>query len=56
MIEYNNIISLGVTVLIGLGFGILLQKGRFCFTSALRDFIAFKDTRVLKGVIIGIIQ
>ena len=55
MIEYNNIFSLGVTVLIGLGFGILLQKGRFCFTSAFRDFIAFKDTRVLNGVIIGII-
>jgi len=55
MLEYNNILSLGATLLIGLGFGILLQKGRFCFTSALRDFIAFKDTRVLNGVIIGIV-
>ena len=55
MLEYNNIFSLGATLLIGLGFGILLQKGRFCFTSALRDFIAFKDTRVLNGVTIGIL-
>ena len=55
MLEYNNIFSLGATLLIGLGFGIILQKGRFCFTSALRDFIAFKDTRVLNGVTIGIL-
>ena len=40
---------------IGLAFGVLLQKSRFCFVSAFRDFIAFKDTRVLKGVLAGVV-
>src|SRR2546428_7819441 len=43
------------SILIGLGFGIFLQKGRFCFTSAFRDFFAYKDTRVLKGVLAGML-
>ena len=43
-----------VSLLIGLIFGILLQKSRFCFVSAFRDFVAFEDTRVLKGVLAGI--
>jgi uncharacterized membrane protein YedE/YeeE len=48
-------IELISAILIGLGFGILLQKGRFCFTSAFRDFFAYKDTRVLRGVLAGIL-
>lgn len=40
---------------VGLAFGILLQKARFCFVSAFRDFVAFKDTRVLTGVMTGIV-
>lgn len=44
-----------VGVLVGLGFGIFLQKGRFCFVSAFRDFIAYKDQRVLSGVTIGVL-
>lgn len=43
-----------ISLFVGLSFGILLQKGRFCFVSAFRDFIAFKDTRVLKGVLAGV--
>lgn len=46
---------LGVSVTIGLAFGVLLQKSRFCFVSAFRDFVAFKDTRVLKGVLAGVL-
>lgn len=42
------------SILVGLAFGILLQKSRFCFVSAFRDFVAFKDTRVLKGLLVGI--
>ncbi|GAB7092446.1 hypothetical protein JCM18237_27170 [Halorubrum luteum] len=42
------------SVLVGLLFGALLQKSRFCFVSAFRDFVAFKDTRVLKGVLAGV--
>jgi uncharacterized membrane protein YedE/YeeE len=45
---------IATSVLVGLGFGILLQKARFCFVSAFRDFVAFEDTRVLKGVLAGI--
>ena len=45
---------LGVSVAVGLSFGVLLQKARFCFVSAFRDFVAFKDTRVLKGLLAGI--
>lgn len=45
------VLSVGV----GLAFGVLLQKARFCFVSAFRDFVAFKDTRVLKGVVAGVV-
>ncbi|VTT86372.1 Putative transport system permease protein [Halorubrum sp. DM2] len=44
----------GISIAVGLSFGILLQKARFCFVSAFRDFVAFKDTRVLKGLLAGI--
>jgi len=44
----------GVSIAVGLLFGVLLQKARFCFVSAFRDFVAFKDTRVLKGLLAGI--
>jgi len=43
-----------VSVAVGLSFGVLLQKARFCFVSAFRDFVAFKDTRVLKGLLAGL--
>jgi len=43
-----------VSIVVGLLFGIFLQKARFCFVSAFRDFVAFKDTRVLQGVLAGI--
>ncbi|MFB6194599.1 MAG: YeeE/YedE family protein [Haloplanus sp.] len=46
---------IALSIGVGLAFGVLLQKARFCFVSAFRDFVAFKDTRVLKGVIAGIV-
>lgn len=42
------------SVAVGLLFGVFLQKARFCFVSGIRDFVAFKDTRVLKGALVGI--
>lgn len=45
---------IAVSIVTGFLFGVFLQKGRFCFVSAIRDFVAFKDTRVLKGVLAGI--
>jgi len=40
-----------VALTVGLGLGVFLQKGRFCFVHAFRDLFAFKDTRVTKGVL-----
>lgn len=45
---------IAISILVGLAFGVFLQKARFCFVSACRDFFAFKDTRVLKGVLAGV--
>lgn len=42
------------SLVVGFLFGVLLQKSRFCFVSAFRDFVAFKDTRVLQGVLAGL--
>lgn len=42
------------SIFVGLAFGVFLQKSRFCFVSAFRDFVGFKDTRVLKGVLAGV--
>ncbi|MFB6123805.1 MAG: YeeE/YedE family protein [Haloferacaceae archaeon] len=43
--------NLLVAAVVGLGLGVFLQKGRFCFVHAFRDLFAFKDTRVTKGVV-----
>ncbi|MBX0297790.1 YeeE/YedE family protein [Haloarcula nitratireducens] len=43
--------TLLVAAVVGLGLGAFLQKGRFCFVNAFRDFFAYKDYRVTKGVI-----
>jgi len=46
--------NLLIAVVVGTALGILFQKGRFCFVHAFRDFFAFKDTRVTKGVIAAV--
>jgi uncharacterized membrane protein YedE/YeeE len=43
--------TLLVAAAVGIGLGVFLQKGRFCFVHAFRDFFAFKDSRVTKGVV-----
>ncbi|MUW15867.1 YeeE/YedE family protein, partial [Halorubrum sp. CBA1125] len=43
--------TLLIAAFVGLGLGVFLQKGRFCFVNAFRDFFAYKDSRVTKGVI-----
>lgn len=40
-----------VAAIVGVGLGVFLQKGRFCFVNAFRDLVAFKDNRVTKGVV-----
>lgn len=39
--------------LIGIAIGFVLQRSRFCFTSAFRDLFLLRDGRVMKGVIAG---
>ncbi|ELY64083.1 YeeE/YedE family protein [Natronococcus jeotgali] len=42
-----------VVAVVGLALGVFLQKGRFCFVNAFRDFFAYKDSRVTKGVAVA---
>lgn len=43
----------GVFSALGLGFGVVLQRSRFCFTAAFRDLFQFRSGRTMKGVIVG---
>ncbi|QCS44076.1 YeeE/YedE family protein [Natrinema versiforme] len=43
--------TLLVAAIVGIALGAFLQKGRFCFVNAFRDFFAYKDSRVTKGVL-----
>ena len=38
----------------GLGFGFVLQRGRFCFASAFRDIFLLGHGRNMKGVLVGL--
>jgi uncharacterized membrane protein YedE/YeeE len=38
----------------GLAFGFVLQRGRFCFTSAFRDLFLLGHGRTMKGVLLGL--
>ena len=40
--------------LVGITFGIVVQRSRFCFTAAFRDFFLLGQTRMLKGVLLGL--
>jgi uncharacterized membrane protein YedE/YeeE len=41
-------------LVIGLIFGVALQRGRFCFNSAFRDALLFKDFTILKAIGVAI--
>lgn len=43
----------GIFGVLGVGFGIVLQRSRFCFNSAFRDLLQFRSGRIMKGVIVG---
>ncbi|MBI3976144.1 MAG: YeeE/YedE family protein [Armatimonadetes bacterium] len=43
----------GVFAALGLGFGVALQRSRFCFNAAFRDLWQFRSGRTMKGVIVG---
>ncbi len=44
----------GIFAVLGIGFGIVLQRSRFCFNSAFRDLLQFRSGRTMKGVILGL--
>jgi hypothetical protein len=46
--------SVAVFWLVGLAFGVTVQRSRFCFTSAFRDFFLLGQVRVLKGILAGL--
>ncbi len=52
MMEFFGILS---GLVIGLLFGFVLQKGRFCMNSAFRDPLVFKDFTLLKAVGLALI-
>jgi len=43
--------ALGLSLLFGGGFGLLLQRSRFCFFCVTRDFIDARDARGLLGIL-----
>ncbi len=43
----------GIFAVLGVGFGMALQRSRFCINSAFRDLIQFRSGRTMKGVIVG---
>jgi len=42
-------------LILGIIFGIILQRGRFCMNSAFRDIILLKEYKLLKSVILAIL-
>lgn len=40
--------------IVGLAFGFVLQRSRFCFTAAFRDLFILGDGRMLRGVLAGL--
>ena len=40
--------------IVGLAFGFVLQRSRFCFTAAFRDLFLLGDGRMLRGVLTGL--
>ncbi|MSP13792.1 MAG: YeeE/YedE family protein [Chloroflexi bacterium] len=49
-----NQIGLAVYGVVGIAFGFTLQRSRFCFASAFRDLFLFRQTRNLKGILLGL--
>jgi len=48
-------VPLGLKWLFGIGFGIVLQRSRFCFTASLRDPVLTGSTSLTRAVIIAFI-
>lgn len=47
--SWQTLLALGLVF--GVAYGFLFQKGDRCFGAAFRDLYAFRDTRVLRGIV-----
>jgi len=50
LIANVDYVVVAIALIIGILFGFILQRGRFCMNSALRDPLLLKDYNLLKGV------
>ncbi|WP_345889632.1 selenium metabolism membrane protein YedE/FdhT [Pragia fontium] len=53
MVEITQSPKLGIAMLFGLGFGLLIERAQICFTSAFRDLWITGRTHMAKAIIIG---
>ncbi len=53
MAEFYMVLISGI--LIGILFGFILQRGRFCMNSAIRDIILMKDFKLIKSVTLALL-
>ncbi len=47
--------SLAIFWLFGLGYGVVIQRSKFCFASAFRDLFLFKRGELMRAVVVGLI-
>jgi uncharacterized membrane protein YedE/YeeE len=52
MADIITVLILGISI--GMVFGFILQRGRFCMNSAFRDIILLKEYKLMKGVLLAI--
>jgi hypothetical protein len=51
---HNSVISFGTAILLGLGLGYILQRGRFCLNSAFRDIIFIQDLTLFRAYLLAL--
>ncbi|MEW6410452.1 MAG: YeeE/YedE family protein [Nitrospirota bacterium] len=53
--SYFSIVSAFTAILIGLSFGFVLQRGRFCINSAFRDIIYMQDFTLFRAYLLTVV-
>ena len=43
--------ALAISLIVGLGIGVLAQRSRFCTIAGIRDFVLMRDTHLLSGIL-----
>ncbi|HEX9137363.1 MAG TPA: YeeE/YedE family protein [Nitrospirota bacterium] len=52
---HSSVISFGTAILMGLGLGYVLQRGRFCLNSAFRDIIFIQDLTLFRAYLLSVV-